>query len=310
MDERTIFDRVLWAVDPLTRDKSLQETAVKVLKALSRSMNLKIQPLSIILEDQIPYIAGRHYSISDFNEQLETQLNHWLSQLHVPEMVKARLVVEKEFSIKSAVKTLLTFALENKYDLIVATTHAKKRETDTDWGTFAETLFLYSKTPLLLVAPEAQIPTSYHEIFFPTDLSLQSLNALKTVETLALRLKAHLTIFHKMFSFAKDVVEFPYSTDARSNYLAQLHSDNQVELETITNKLKNRGVAADYVIDRIEADYISKSILQRAKQIKDCFIAMAAHTGNEITSLPGSITRQVIRSASMPILVLYPKREL
>lgn len=307
MVEKSHLQKVLWAIDPLAKDKGPQEIAARVLQSLSQSLPFTIQPVSVILEDQIPYLVGQVHSPADFKTQIEDGVKTWLNHFQFRSVLPFQLLVEKEFSLKSGVKTLLQFASDNHFDVIIASTHAKKRNGESELGTFAETLFLYSHTPILLVSPKAKVPQHYKEIFFPTDLSTASRQALKAVESIATGLKAHVTLFHKIFSFTKDVVEFPYSADARSNYLERVHYDQQGELEKLTEELKAEGIPTSFVIDRVEADYISKSITQRAERTRDCLIAMASHTGNDSLSLPGSITRQVIRGTTIPVLVLHPE---
>lgn len=306
--EALFFKRILWAIDPIPKNKHLQETAARLLKALSLGMNFSIQPISVLLEDQLPYLLGRRYNTDEFSSNLVESLKKWLLPLQLRNLEPPKILIEKEFSWKKGVEKLLKFAEENHFDLIVATTHAKNRNGHPDLGTFSETLFLQSGVPLLLLSPKARIPTRYTEILYPTDLSVQSLRALNYIEPIAKSLKAHITLFHKIFSFTKEIVEFPYSTDARSNFIEQLHYDQQGELESLTNRLKQKGIPASFVIDRIEADYTSQAITYRAERLKDCFIAMASHTGNDLPSMPGSITRQVIRNTLVPVLVLHPQK--
>lgn len=307
MLEKIVFKNILWAIDPLAKDKLPQESAAHALQSFSKSLSFAVQPVSVILEDQIPYLVGPNFSLADFKSQIEKKIDPWVAQLKIPSIAPTKLIVEKEFSIKRGVQTLLKFASDNHFDLIVASTHAKKLNGGPELGTFAETLFLHSNIPLLLISPKSKVPPQYKEILFPTDLSIPSLETLYLIEALALELKAHVTLFHKIRSFARDIVEFPYSADARSNYLEQLQYDQQGELERIVIHLKEHGIPANFIIDRIEADYVSKSISQRAERTKECFIAMVSHTGADKLTLPGSITRQVIRSTHVPVLVIHPE---
>ncbi|MFM8316019.1 MAG: universal stress protein [Deltaproteobacteria bacterium] len=179
----------------------------------------------------------------------------------------------------------------------------------TELGTFSETLFLSSELPLFLVNPRGPIPQSYQEIFFPTDLSAVSLGSLEPIEELAQHLHAHVTIFHKVLPFTKDIVEFPYTSDVRSHFLEQLQITAQDKLDSIISRLKEKGVQSTLVLDRIEAEYVSKAITSRAERNKECLIAMVSRTDLGPQTLPGSITRQVLRSTVVPVWVLHPNRK-
>jgi len=308
MGRENIFHKVLWAVDPFVSDYSLQNTVAKILKVFSRTFSFSIHPVSVVLADQIPYLVGKDSSVETFANQVEAKINGWLSQLALKSIEPVTLRIEPEFSIRSAVRNILTLFEKNSYTVIVASTHAKKRKEGVDLGTFSETLLLLSQAPVFLVPPQFEVPDKFTEIFYPTDLSLNSLATLKSLVPLASALDAEITLFHKMISFAKDIVDFPYSSDARSNYLEQLHDSSASELQKLVTQLQNFGIRSQFIIDRIEADYTSKSIAQHAQSKKGRIIALVSHSTPRTFSLPGSVTRQVVRCTSLPVLILQPEK--
>jgi nucleotide-binding universal stress UspA family protein len=309
MNGRFTFSRVLWAVDPLVKDKTAQNITGEFLKTISQSFSFEVKPVGVILEAQIPCLVGPSETTSDFVTKLEGQLKEWLSLQGIPHLIPPQILVEPSFSIKSAVENLLQYAEKQSFNLIVASTHAKLRTSPTELGTFSETLFLLSSLDILLVNPTARVPSRYSQIFFPTDISSASLDALNSIQEFAKSLKAHLTLFYKSPNFTKDVVEFPLSSDARSLYLERVNAFQQEELEQAVSSLRSQGVSADWLVDRISADYVSKAIVSRAEQFKSFFIAMLSHTTDSQKGLPGSTTRQVIRNTNLPVLILHTKKE-
>jgi len=310
MNMSSKFSKILWAIDPLTQDKTAQMIAADGLKAFARSLSFEVQPLSVILEAQIPYLVGPKVTTSDFRTKIAEQVKSWIYPLQVPNLKEPQIIVEPTFSIKSGVVNLITFAKKNSFDLIVACTHAKHRDCETEFGTFSETLFLNSQLDLLLINPKTKVPPRYTDIFFPTDLSPISLEGLRAIQPLAKSLKAHLTVFYKSPNFTKDIVEFPLSADARSIYLERMNNYRQEELEEAVFSLRSEGVSADWILDRLDSSYVSNVIVSRTETMKSCFISMVSHTSPLPIGIPGSTTRQVIRKTTLPVLILNTSKEL
>lgn len=310
MKSATKFSKILWAVDPLVQDKTTQRVAAEVLKSLAHSLSFEVQPLSIILEAQIPYLVGPKITTSDFHSKIAEQVKSWIYPLQVPNLKEPQIIIEPTFSIKSGVVNLIHFAKENAFETIVACTHAKHRNFPSELGTFSETLFLNSPLDILLINPRTKVPNQYTEIFFPTDLSPISLTGLKSIQPLAKSLKAHLTVFYKSPHFTKDIVEFPLSSDARTLYLERMNNYRQEELEEAVAFLRSEGVSADWILDRMDSEYVSNVIISRTEPMKSCFISLVSHTSQIPIGIPGSTTRQVIRKTTLPVLVLNPNKEI
>jgi nucleotide-binding universal stress UspA family protein len=304
-----LFQKITWAIDPLCADNSIQLKAATALETLSRSLNFLVKPVAVILEEQIPYLVGDSKSKADFASQIEQNLSQWISKTKIPNLEKPSLLIEKNFSVKSGALQLIHWAQENICDVIVATTHAKHRQKPGNLGTFAESLFLQSPLPLFMVPIETELPSKYDHVFFPTDLSPNSLRTLDLILELTHELQAQLTLFHKFFGFLPGVVEFPNSTAAKTAYIEKVHFLQRIELEQTCKKLREQGLIVNLVTDQIETDYVSTSITVRTHDLRSGFIAMASHTQDELHCLPGSVTRQVLSNARIPVLVLHPERQ-
>ncbi len=310
MELSSAFKNVVWAVDPLVKDKTFQEVVPHFLKAFFNSTPNNILPASVILESQIPYLVGPEYTPSDFKVKMEASLNQWLGGLALPHLSPASLLMETTFSVKAATEKLIAFAKSHSSNLIVCTTHAKPREHSQELGTFSENLFLNTNLPLLLIHPQSQAPKKFQEFFFPTDISSVSIKALNQIKPIAKSLKAHITLFHKSLSFTKDVVDFPFSSDVRSRYVSQRQMEQILELNDILKQLREEEISSDLIVDSFEHEYVAKSIVAKAESFKNVLIAMASHSHHNPNSIPGSVTRQVLRSTKLPLWVLHPQHPI
>lgn len=309
MRPEAIIKSILWAIDPLTKDKTAQETVPKAIKALIRSPETKIYPISVILEEQIPYLAGPNVTKADFRSHVEASVNQWINQFQLPNIEPWELIVEPSFSIKAAATTLSQVCLRKNCDFIICTTHAKPRARTMELGTFSESLFLLAQCSLFLVHPQGRIPDLFQEVFFPTDLSAVSLASLDLIVPTLKSLGSHLTLFHKSIHVSKDIIELPMSGDAKSQYISQKQIEKTFSLQQIKNQLTKEGIQVDLILDNLNSEYISQSITTRANALKNGFIAMASHSQNLPGSIPGSITRQVLRNTELPVWVLHPQSQ-
>lgn len=305
-DLKPAIRSILWAIDPLAKDKSLQAAIPNLITALTRNQIESIYPVSVILEEQIPYLAGPHITAADFKAQIEEHLSDWVKQFKLPNLRPVELIFEPTFSIKAAASRLVNVAQDMKCDLIACTTHAKPRKDEKELGTFSESLFLLGKGSIFFVHPRTSIPPVFREILFPTDLSEASLQALNEIAPAIKFLNAHLTLFHKTVNLDRNIIDLPFGGDAKSKYVTQKQMDKTFALQQVVNELTKTGVLADLVIDSMDSEYVSQIIAVKAKSLKDGFIALSSHSQHFPSSVPGSITRQLLRTSELPIWVLYP----
>ena len=96
--------------------------------------------------------------------------------------------------------------------------------------------------------------------------------------------------------------------DVRSRYTNQRQMDETFVLQQIAAKIKEEHISVDLIIDTLNSEYIAKSIIERTKFLKSGFIAMASHSEPVSGSLPGSVTRQVVRNTELPIWILHERK--
>ncbi len=87
-----------------------------------------------------------------------------------------------------------------------------------------------------------------------------------------------------------------------NSIIAQRIADNQEKLQELTDKIQNKGVKAEYFVEKGET---AVTIVQKAKSLKASMIVMGSH-GNTILMdlLTGSTHEGVLHRADCPVLVV------
>jgi nucleotide-binding universal stress UspA family protein len=194
-----------------------------------------------------------------------------------------------------------------KADLIVASTHARKGVKRWILGSFAETLLYYSSMPVFMVNPNWNEANRFRHILFPTDFSDESAEAFNQVLRVARTLSCTVTLFHKLIYSLPLLSPLPPSVYPL--YMEAFDRELKTRTQDIGNwasVAKKAGVKILTVIDNKEDGSVADAILERMKQ-KPGFIALASRSGPAKTSVMGSTTRKLVRSAASPVWVLHPK---
>jgi nucleotide-binding universal stress UspA family protein len=189
-------------------------------------------------------------------------------------------------------------------EMIVASTQSKKGVTRFLFGSFAETLVLQSEIPVLLVSPKTAPARKFRHIFFPTDLTDKSRQVFEGAIALAIAHKAKLTLFHKV-EYLNEYSVAAFVPPINQEYLRSDLQRRKAELTGLAEQARARGVKVDIVLDS-KVRSIVDSIVSAAKRGKADLIAMASQTGPVATALLGSVTRQLLRSATCPVWVVHP----
>jgi nucleotide-binding universal stress UspA family protein len=174
-------------------------------------------------------------------------------------------------------------------------------------GSFAETLLLQSKIPVLVIHPGWK-PKAIDKILYPTDFGTGSKDMLKRVIAIAQAWDAELVIHH--------VVERPVEPVFQSGlylmgggwvplneFITASQERSTRLLEDYKRVAEKTGVKVRTILDD-SAVSVTESIQEAAAKEKASLIALQARSGATKSALLGSISRQVIRSASCLVWVL------
>jgi nucleotide-binding universal stress UspA family protein len=155
-------------------------------------------------------------------------------------------------------------------------------------GSFAESLLLESRTPLLLVGTRVTRVGPITTVLYPTDFGPTSEAVFPRALELVRCLSARLRIFHH----------------APGRHTR--HEEPRM-LERYAQIARSQGIEPELVLDLGDsgARSVSEAILVAARDTG--LIAMAAQSGWVRSTVAGSATRQVVRGANCPVWVLHAR---
>lgn len=300
--------RILWAVDPFERKTETRSHLLSTLQSFTQGHSVCIEPTYVLSpsEFDISFAFTSPWS-KEYMKSAKATLDQCISNLNLPDLLPSKVLLQRQPSLGQSVRALLRYAERSGADLIAVGTHARTGLFRIFLGSFAETLLLHSKLPLLITGPHFK-NKKMDQILFATDLGKTADILFERVLELAVRLKSSITLFHVIthpiepifqsgvYLLSGGWVEWP-------EYLSQEEDEKRKVANRYAEIAKKRGVKFNVVIDSSHLS-VSALILKKAKNSKASLIALAAESGSVSATFIGSITRQVVREAPCPIWVM------
>lgn len=302
--------KIIWAVDPFAKDKTLQRSAAIAIKKLTKGSNAVIEPIYFLCTS---IFADALVLPVDLVQQVrrdgQKELNRILSGTRLSGIRPLHIIPAPHLYLRAGVGRITHLAKKWGADLVVTSTHARKGLKHFALGSFAETLLLYSDVPLLFVNPQLKSISRSERVLFPTDFSEASKEAFLEVLKLAKSTKSKVVLFHK--------IDFPWpptvnlTLRAHPLYRKVFEEETQAKKKEAQNWLaiaKSENVQADMILEHKQQGSLSDLILAQSKK-QFGIIAMAARRGPIQTAILGSTIRKVVRGSSLPVWVLHPSHK-
>ena len=302
--------KVVWAIDPFHEDPAIQLTAARALQCLHNDTPFTTQPVSLLVAGR--YDRESHYFLETWNELeqvAEKNLEKMLKGFKLPGLLKPVLIRQQSAAQSRGVNTLLKFAFDEKADEILVSSHGRRGTSRILMGSFAESLVLRSPLPTLVVNPNVQKVARVKNILFPTDFSDKSKIAFDRVLDLCREGDTKVLLFHKM-QYLYPEFGYPFVIPAVSkNSIRDLVASAEKQAAEWTRLAERKGVIVKAHVSG-KPGYALDEIVRAAKKLGPSgMIAMASQSGALTSVILGSLTRQVVRSAPCPILVLHPHQD-
>jgi nucleotide-binding universal stress UspA family protein len=233
----------------------------------------------------------------------EEKLNEVVGELDV----KRKVLTCKEAGQREAVKTLLTFAKKIHADCIFISTHARRGLERMAMGSFAESLVLSSKIPVMVMNPQRDIPEEVHKILVPTDLEKYSARFVAKVADYALQFGAEIVLYYKQPDPLDPIVQQGVYTlgggwiSVQSFVVEELQRKTKL-IEKLELMLRKRGVQVSHILDSTPGDLI-ESIDKAAHDTGADLVSLRTEAGKWTATLLGSVARGLVRQSSVPVLV-------
>ena len=186
---------------------------------------------------------------------------------------------------------------QRKAKLVGLYTHGKKGVGRFFLGSFAETAVHRSKIDLLLVSPKSKFSSQINNIFLASDFSSESKKEVLKAIRLCKQLKAKLTIF-----YAARVI-YKWSLDETSSEIKKYRTDTDKMASWVRKACLKKKLKCNVIVDT-ELKPISERALFHAKRSRAKLIIVSARVGAFTALMGGSITRQILRNGTLPVLVM------
>ncbi len=301
--------KIVWAVDAFLTDPAGHTQVIQNLRLLSEKLKATILPTYVLSPDQLNLsIDFSGPWISTYKPAVEKSLQHLATHSGFPNVAQPKIIVKETPSLKNAVKSLCAYAASQGAQLIVAGTQGRNGLSRLMLGSFAESLLMTSKIPILVVGPQARPVSDLRHILFPTDLTQGSMAVFSGLLDLAKELGAKITIHHSVPNPIEPVLQSGVYLLGGGwipvpMYIEKEKARKIEKAEALVERAKKKGVPASISIDTSSRS-VTQSILDSAESLKPDWIAMAAESGPVVSALIGSIARQVVRNAPCPTWIL------
>ncbi len=300
---------VIWPISPTESDPKLDQKVGDFLKTFSASLDLKIQPVYVL--------SAQFFATSDYFDPIDvTELKsnmlgecvRYLQENFSDIQWEKPVVLENHFNSQAAEVSLLTdYVDQESPDYVVLSSHGRSGWSRTFLGSFAESFLLKAKVPTVLVGPECEPIKNLKSALMPIQLTESSQKFVESfLDDHRLSFLGQLTLFHKISMV--DVEEIAWAPALyglgdfnSSDLLAKARETTEKYLQGFLDHPLSQKRLNYKVSEKLEA--VSEVILSEAKDYD--VIVMRSECGTVEANLLGSVTRDVIRQSTKPVVV-YP----
>lgn len=302
-------NRVIWSMDAFEEDSASATQVIDMLRLLSRGGMASIEPVYVLSPEQLDLqLAFSPPWVEHYRPAAQRAMEQKAQALGDAPLLPPMVLLNRGASTRASTRTLAKYARTVEAEMIVVGSHARRGMARYFVGSFAESLLLQSKIPVMVVNPSAKIRGSLRKILFPTDFETHSFETFKGLLEFARIFGAQVVVHHAM----KDPITPVFQSGVYLLGGGWVPVRTFLEHEEVTRKkqaelwmrtVRKMRVDVDFRFDR-EATGTADSVIRVSEEIGADLIAMAAHSGPVSTALLGSVTRQVLRASKVPVWVI------
>lgn len=314
-NEKTM--KILWALDAFDDLKETEDKVILTLRKLAEQAPIEVYPTYVLSPDQMDL----HLEFSDrwfekYGPAAEKALARKLKDVVIPGLKPSQVIVQTKLSLKKSVESISKHAAKLDCQFIAVGSHGRKGLQRLMLGSFAETLFLLSPLPVMIIGTHSTKPTKPHsmgplQILLPNDLTSPDSHFFDKIFNFAKYLKANTTLLYAVPRPLEPAIQsgvylLSGGWIPTAHYFSKMRDLRQKAAETIELRAKTFEVPFRWVAD-LDCSAVSQAILKYIEENPVDLIAMAAESGPVAAALIGSLTRQIVREAPCPVLVLKTK---
>jgi nucleotide-binding universal stress UspA family protein len=318
MNDRFKMKKIIWSIDAFEEKEDLQSKAARVLGVFQNKTFAQIEPVFVLGSTELNWPVD--YStdwMKDFQTNLRGHLEDVLLTSGFPHILSPKILIEPLASTSAAVENLLEYAYKENADLIIVSSHGRKGLDRFFLGSFAETLLVHSKIPVLVIGAGIKIEPHFSRILFPTEFGEFSREVFRRTVSAAKQMNATIMLYHVVPMPARIVMDTGYYPSlygiegemvSLEDFL-KIQGEHQARrAETWSQWAKSEGVECSFKVDTA-GETVDDLICNQALAEACDLIIMEGQSGPIKVALLGSIARNVVRAAPCPVMI-FPRGAL
>lgn len=211
--------------------------------------------------------------------------------------VRINVIDYPTFSKTKAASRLLKLATDKDCDICVIYSQGGGEIKKLFLGSFAESAVHLSDRKLLIISPHTKLSKKIRTVLFCYEPSKDSADALREMIKFCQKRRAKLVIFHAA-QLCFGVPDSEASDEVKAYNEAVKKWQSEIERKCTKAKVK-----CEFQISS-EFAMVSDLALKAAKKVRADLISVLAKSGPTTALIGGSVTRQILRSSNLPILVM------
>lgn len=303
-------NNIVWAIDPLTKSQKNLARAKKIIQAWQPQKSLQVKPVSLVTPDDLRLpVAFMAPWGAKLQELTEKAIKPFLSSLRLKNMAEPAVIM---CTAKDAIEEFLSFAKNQKAQMILTMTHDRDSFDKNRIGKFTQKLIEKSSIPVLTVRPTTNVPEKIKKILYPTDFSKASKGSYIKAVKIAKSLQSNIVIFHNIYEPVLPAAEFTgviiNNVEILKTYTEEYSRSQNLEAEKWIEIAKREGVKAEFRAAR--ADFsLCKSILSAALKERVHLIILGIESHPFMRAVLKSSTREVISFSNRPVLIINNREQ-
>lgn len=289
--------KIVWAVNPFDREPVAVRALGKLLVTIIKRAEHDVVPLYV--SSRAESALNTAFDVPEsarYTSYPERILAEKLKQKGFP-VLKGKVVFEDSKSLKATTDRMIQTAVKEKADILAVSTHSRKGIKRLLVGSFAEYAIAHSPIPLLVMNPYARVPDNVNKILFASDLSKPAKKAFADVLKIAKKWKCSIVFLH-----APDAI-YAHALDKKDPDVIKYQKFVDEGVEDAVRTAKAAGVTITPIIDN-EIEEVYALIMRQTRRQGADILVTAAHSGAVKGAVLGSVTKQLIREAKTPVLVM------
>jgi nucleotide-binding universal stress UspA family protein len=289
--------KYIWAFDPFDKNKKLNKKAMALVSSIQSSKE-KVEAVFVASPNYTELSTAFEVSEKDrFSRYPESLMQTAMKKLGV-KTSKCTVLFEKTLSMTNSVRQLSSYLSRSKTTVAIVASRAKTGLSRLVMGSFAESLVHFSPVDLLIFNETSIINEQPPKtLLFAHDYSKSADKGLERAIDYAKVWGCKLHVIHipdPAYSF-----KFSGQGDEVENYRKRVRH----KLARVEKKVEMAGVLGSVELDP-RWNNPAERILKRASTVGADFVMVVAKSGKLASLLGGSVTRQVLRTSPVPVLVV------